>query len=94
MNHRLAQPRLFPVRVSTHIVGPKEGQDFTILDHLQGPGHHKDQVSDALALPDDEVPRGTVSHLECGGQGAETTVTGQAEGGVAVEYSPWKNANS
>ena len=88
VNHRLAQPSLFPVRVSTDIIGAEEGEYLTILDHLQTTTDHEDEVSDALTLADDEVSWSTVSHLEVGGQGSETSITGKSECWVTIEHSP------
>ena len=88
VNHRLSQPSFFPTRVSTDVIFAQEGEYFSILDDLQGAGNNEDEVSDALTLPDDEVPGGAVSHPEVGGQRAETTITGQSEGWMSVEDSP------
>ena len=88
VNHRLSQTGLLPPRVSTDVILPEEGEDLSVLHHLQGPGHDEDEVRDTLALPDDEVPRGAVGHPEVGGEGTETAVTGQPEGRVTVENSP------
>ena len=88
VNYGLSQSSLFPAGVSTDIIFPQEGEDFPVLDDLQGPGDHEDEVGDALPLPDDEVPGGAVGHPEVGGEGAKTAVTGQSEGWVTVENSP------
>ena len=88
VNYRLSQPSFFPARVSTDIIFAQEGEYFSILDDLQGAGNNEDEVSDALTLPDDEVPGGAVGHPEVGCEGAETPVTGQSEGWVSVENSP------
>ena len=88
MNHGLSQSSLFPAGVSTDVIFPQEAEDFSILDHLQRPGDHEDEVGDALALPDDEVPGSTVGHPEVGGQRAETSVTGEPEGWMSIEHSP------
>ena len=88
MDHRLAQPHLLPMRVSTNIIGPKKGENLSILDNLQGSRHHKYQVSDALSLPDDEISWGTMSHLEICGQRPETPITGQSECWMSIENSP------
>ena len=88
VNHRLSQSSFFPAGVSTDIIFPKEGENFSILDDLQGAGNNEDEVRDALTLPDDEVPGGTVGHPEVGGERAEATITGQSECWVSVEDSP------
>ena len=77
-----------PVRVSADVIIAEEGEDLPVLDDLQGAGDHEDEVGDALALPDDEVPGCAVCHLEVGGQGAQAAVTGQSERWVAVKHSP------
>ena len=76
------------MRVSADVVVAEEGEDLPVLDDLQGAGDHEDEVGDALALPDDEVPGGAVRHLEVGGQGAQAAVTGQPERWVAVKHPP------
>ena len=88
VNHRLSQSSFFPAGVSTDVIFPQEGQNFSILYDLQGAGNNEDEVGDALPLPDDEVPGGAVSHPEVGGERAETTITGQSEGWMSVEDSP------
>ena len=88
VDNGLAQPRLLPARVSTDVIFAQERENLAVLDGLQGAGDNKDEVSDALPLPDDEVPRSAVSHPEVCGQGPETAVTGQPEGRVPVENSP------
>ena len=88
VNHRLSQSSFLPAGVSTDIIFPQEGEDFSVLDHLKRPGDHEDEVRDALTLPDDEVPGGTVGHPEVGGERAEATITGQSECWVSVEDSP------
>ena len=82
MHHALGLLGLLPLRVPAHVapggvqgardgMAPsKEGKDLSVLDHLQGAGHHEAELSDELPLPDDEVPRCAVGHLEVGGQGS------------------------
>ena len=76
------------MRVSADVVVAEEGEDLPVLDDFQGAGDHEDEVGDALALPDDEVPGRAVRHLEVGGQGAQAAVTGQPERWVAVKHPP------
>ena len=90
VNYRLSQPSFFPARVSTDIIFAQEGEYFSILDDLQGAGNNEDEVSDALTLPDDEVPGGAVSHPEVCGQRPETAIAGKSEGGMSIENSPGK----
>ena len=88
VNYGLSQTSLFPAGISADIIFPQEGQDFSVLNHLQRPGDHEDEVRDALTLPDNEVPGSTVGHPEVGGQRSETSVTGKPEGWMSIKHSP------